>query len=995
MLIQYGRMGRFPIVVLFLVFLFAGCTGGDGPGPEPDPIVPDQGDGPPIDESIFPEPGTTSFLTANENELLSDGTGGGVSGGRNSYDELADDAEGGAEEPGDSPPDPMPDPDPTREIVEADIFNVEGDLVYVLNRYRGLVIISLEEPDRPEILGRLPFQAVPVEMYVREGRAYIVMSDYFQYWMYDDDADPLGFHGSQILIVDVTDPEHPSELGNLPVDGEITDTRMVGDVIYTVSKRRPDYWRYNTADWEDTTWVVSLNIADPTDIHEVDRVTFQGTSTLIHAAHHAIFVAATDPNYYLYDPEHDQETLVTYVDISDPAGDIEQRGHVYIPGRIADKFKMDYFDSTFRVFAQGWWRSDSSETLFVVDVSHPDEMEIIGELEIDEGDWGWMQATRFSDERAYAMTRRYDDRTTYHELHVIEITDPTTPFHASTIRINGDVSHFEVRESNTRLLALGRSHEYRDSRVQLTLFDVEDAEHPEELSRVRLGERYSHSTANSDYKALRVLDDMNLILLPLTFRDTDLERTFNGTQLVDWVGDTLTERGRVTNIDTVQRAFPVGDRIVAMSTKQVQVIDATDRDDPVVTAALDLIRNVYDIFDIGDHQIQLVGDVYEGGVLFQVIHFGPEDDAEPLAELELPYSGAPVCMRDGDMLHMIGWEPDRGQVIRTADFSDPLSPRLRGDLQLTDELERIYSYGYSYYYRYWSPQAGLPLENQILPITVRRIIEDEHGRRDFESELRLIDMSDPDDPRVADTSIPMNDYPFINKVTHGDVLYSTHVEQALSPEDVPLLYHVRSYLDRIDVSDVDHPVVLPPVNIPGWLVDVSEDGNILFTIDYQWDQFGRRRNSLNVLRLEGDEAVLTEVIPVSDQVNRAVFRDQTVWLTTHKYPWWGVHTDSADSRQPYTVMNRAVIGDDGLVSSFSSARVAGYHFDLLDVDEELAYLASSYPYGMLVLDVSDPSDPEVVSSARTVGYISRIVLHEGHIYTPLGMFGVHRMPRHP
>jgi hypothetical protein len=973
--------------------VIAGCNGQEPP-PGGTIIVPDQG-GPPIDDSIFPPIGSTSFMTANENELLSYGTHDYYDNGRNSYDELADDAEGGAEEPSDPSPEPMPEPDPSREIVEADLFYVEGDLVYVLNRYRGLVIIDLEEPDHPAVLGRLPFQAVPVEMYVREGRAYIVMSDYFEYWMFDRDADPLGFHGSQILIVDVSDPTSPHELGGQQVDGEITDTRMVGDVIYTVSKRNANYWRYNTADWEDTTWVASLNIRDPGHIREVDRITFQGTSTLIHVAPHAIFVAATDPNFYLYDPGHEQETLVTYVDISDAGGDIEQRGHFYVPGSIGDKFKMDYYDHTFRVFTQGWWSSDGGETVFLVDVSYPDEMEIVGELSLDSDDYGWMQATRFSEGRAYAMTQRWDDRTVYEELHVLELSDPAAPVLASTIRINGNVSHFEVRESNTRLLALGRSYGDRIDRIQLTLFDVADAAEPRELSRVPLGERYSYSAADSDYKALRVLDSMNLILLPLTYWDRDLSRSFNGTQLVDWIDDTLTERGRVTNIDTVQRAFPVGERIVAMSTMQVQVIDASDRDNPVETAALDLIRNVYDLYDIGGYEVQLVGDLYEGGVSFQVLPFGPDDDAATLAELELPYSGAPVSLREGDLLHMIGWEADRGQVIHTADFTDPLHPRLRGDLLLTDELERIYSYGYSYYYRYWSPDAGLALENRLLPVTVRRIIEDGSGRRDFESELRLIDMSDPDDPRVAETSIPMNDFPFINKVTHGEVLYSTHVEQALSPEDVPLLYHVRSYLDRIDVSDVDHPVVLPSVNIPGWLVDVSDDGEVLYTIDYQWDQFGRRRNSLNTLRLEGDEAVLVEVIPVSDQVNRAVFRDRTVWLTTHKYPWWGVHSDTADSRQPYTVMNRVQIGDGGAVASFTSARIPGYHFDLLDVDEDLAYLASSYPYGMLVLDVDDPADPTIVSSARTVGYISQIVLHEDYIYSPLGMFGVHRMSRHP
>ncbi|MBI5507439.1 MAG: beta-propeller domain-containing protein [Deltaproteobacteria bacterium] len=962
------------------------------------PLPPPAADGSPsIDAAIFPEIGSTAFLTANDNELVSEGTSNGVHGGYNGGDVLGgrgtfDDA---AEAPPSAGAEPMPEPDPTREIVEGDLFKVEGDLVYVLNRYRGLVIIDMSVADQPVVRGRLPFQAVPVEMYVQDGRAYMIISDWFVYWMYDPDADPLGFHGSQILIADVSNPDQPTRLGSVRVDGEVTDTRLVGDVLYAVSKRNPDYWRYNTVDWQDTTWVVSLDIADPNAIHEVDRITFQGTSTLIHVAPHAIFVAATDPNYYLYDAAHAQQTLFTYVDISDPAGDIRERGSIYLEGRITDKFKMDYFDHTFRVIMQDWWTA-SLGRLDVVDVSYPDDLVKVGALAIDQGVWGSLQATRFSEARAYAMTSRYDYalQRGYYELHSIDLTSPQHPFEAGTLRLDGNVGYFDVRAGNTRLLALGQvwqgSPTYT-SRTTLSLYDVSDAAAPALLSEAQLGEGYSSSAATWDYKALKIVDAMQLILLPLTYWDQGFQRYFTGTQLVDWVGDSLDERGRVENIDQVQRAFPVGDRLVAISTSRVQVINAANRDLPVVTAALDLIRNVYDIFDIQGQEVQLVGDVYDGGVKLYVQPFGERDDAAATATLELPFAGAPACFRRGNLIHMIGFEAG-AQTIHTADLSDPAHPVLRGELRLAADVERIYSANGSYYYYYWNPMAGLPIDNRILPFTVRRLVEDQSGRRDFDSELRLIDMTDPDNPRVSAAAIPMNEYPFINKVTHGRVLYSTHVEQGTTTAGTTLLYHVRSYVDRIDVADVDHPIVLPSVNVPGWLVDVTDDGQVLFTIDYQWDDFGRRRNSLNALRLDGDVASLMEVLPVSDQVNRAVFRDHSVWLVTHKYPWWGVHADTVESRQPYTVLNRADFGAAGTLGGLTTAKIQGYLFNLLDVDGQLAYLGSSYPYGFVVLDVADASAPVLMNSSRTIGYVSRILVHDQVVYSPLSMFGVWRLP---
>ncbi|MEZ4468931.1 MAG: beta-propeller domain-containing protein [bacterium] len=183
---------------------------------------------PGLDPAIFPAVGSSEFLSANENELLSSGVGGrGTANGRAELDDSDADGlaeAGGREDPGGA----EPAPDPSREIVEADVYRLEGDLLYVLNRWRGLVIIDVSDPDHLRVRGRLPFQAIPVEMYVRDGRAYVLSSDYFTYWQYDPEADPHGFHGSQVMIIDVDDPDAPAQLGGLAVDGEITDSRMVG-----------------------------------------------------------------------------------------------------------------------------------------------------------------------------------------------------------------------------------------------------------------------------------------------------------------------------------------------------------------------------------------------------------------------------------------------------------------------------------------------------------------------------------------------------------------------------------------------------------------------------------------------------------------------------------------------------------------------------------------------------------------------------------------------
>jgi len=466
---------------------------------------------------------------------------------------------------------------------------------------------------------------------------------------------------------------------------------------------------------------------------------------------------------------------------------------------------------------------------------------------------------------------------------------------------------------------------------------------------------------------------------------------------VDWRNDQLVERGGVESRGRVQRAFPIGgDRLIAVSNEHVQTIDAADRDNPRETSGLFLVRTIFDVFDIDGLAVQLVGPSYTTELRLEVLPFGKDDDAPAVATLVLPFSGAPSCFLDGKILHMLGFERGRsGQIIRNADLTDPRQPRLVGELQLTNEVERIYSGGSGYYWRYWNPNAGLPLRNQLLPFTVRQIREDESGRRDWESALRLIDLRDPANPRIAGGSVPMNEFPFINKVTHGDILYSTHVVQATTEAGEQLLYHVRAYVDRIDVSDPDQPVLLPSLNVPGWLIDASHDGRLLYTVDYQWDDFGRRRNSLNVLRVDGEQAVLVDVLPVGDQVSRAVFRDRTIWITTHKYPWWGVRGETVASRQPYTLLHRVSIDQLGRIVGQAQASLHGYHFDMLDLENGTAYFASNGPYGLLVLDVRNPVEPVILNAARTIGYISRLVRNGDFLYMPLGIYGVHRAPLTP
>jgi hypothetical protein len=894
-------------------------------------------------------------------------------------------------------------PDAAREIIEADIVQAQGDILYVLNRYRGLVLIDMSMPDSPYVRGRVPFQAQPVDMYVKNGRAYIVMSDYFTYWQFDADADPLGFHGSQVLVVDVANPSAPAVNGSFNVKGEVTDTRIVGEVLYAVSKRNPEYWRYDTQDWQDTSWVMSIDLHDPSAIRKVDEKEFRGSANIIQVYQTALSVAAIDPNYYLIDDDNNRQTKITYVDISDPNGAIAVGGSAYVPGAVQDKFKMDLDRGQLRVISQDWfWDSSQPSSLTVLDASTPGQLKQRAQIPIAndtpvQNQPALANATRFVGPALFVNLCWWYSSSQACRLDSYDLSNPDKPVKAGALDIDSSITHFEARGDH--LISLGSFNtQFYGSQPQIALYDIKDLHNVTRISFVNIGNIGTSSAALQDYKALKLIEDLNMILLPLSWLETQPNggvQSRQGAQIVDWLNDQVVARGRLAQNGYVERAISFKDRVVSISDQQVQVIDAKDRDRPVATANLYLVRSVVDVFNVQGKQVQLGTSEIDDKWRFFVLPFGEDDMAKSLAELPIDVD-VTYQIRSGDLIAIIGNDRNTGdQSIKIADFTDPLKPRWRGTFRLSEEIQHIYSGGYrgywSFYDYYWNPAAGLPLEGQLLPATTRVVKADANGRRFYENKLRLIDLRNPDAPQLAAGGIDMPDFPFVNKVSHGKLLYSTHTEPALDANGNPKKYHERYFLDRVDASDPNALKLLPKVNIPGRLVDVDASGKLLYTVDYQWDEHGQRRNSFNVLRVDNDVATLVTVLPVGDEIDRARYLDREIWLSTHSYPWYGRNDDTPDSRQPYTRLTRLRLDEQGNLQSNDSHNVDGYHFDLLDVEGTKVYLASSYPTGLLILDTADIANPTILGASRTIGYASKLVRDGDYLYLPMASYGVRRV----
>src|SRR6478735_8079031 len=118
-----------------------------------------------------------------------------------------------------------------RTVEETDLYRLDGDRLFYLNAYRGLMVFDVSNVDAPKLLGRSPIYGSPVEMIVRNGIASVVVADW-----YGTDGNGQPFYGSIVRGIDASDSAHMKILGEARLGGWVRDTRVVGDVLYAVTE---------------------------------------------------------------------------------------------------------------------------------------------------------------------------------------------------------------------------------------------------------------------------------------------------------------------------------------------------------------------------------------------------------------------------------------------------------------------------------------------------------------------------------------------------------------------------------------------------------------------------------------------------------------------------------------------------------------------------------------------------------------------------------------
>ncbi|MBW2523343.1 MAG: beta-propeller domain-containing protein [Deltaproteobacteria bacterium] len=737
--------------------------------------------------------------------------------------------------------------DPERLIEEADIIQMDGDLLYALSEYSGLAIIDAADPARLRLLGREPLPGRPFEMYLRDGVVYAMFSGWGHY--VESGQGWEWVQTSHLEALDVSDPTDIATIGAFDMPGSLADSRMVGDVLYVVTFE--DGYCYQCRQEPNTT-VTSVAVADPEGFAVIDSLTFGDDygswRRSISVTTDRMYVGGTD-----WSDGMGSGSTIQVVDISDPTGDLVLGAEVVVAGQIDNRWQMDEFDGVLRVVSQPW-DTTVYPRVQTFQVLSSQQLTPLGETELTLPQPESLRSVRFDEYRAYAITAEV---IVGDPLYTIDLSDPANPQQRGELEIPGWVYHIEPR--GDRLLTLGFDQDDPAGSLHVSLFDVSDMTNPVMLRRIPFGGDWSNFAEDQDriHKAFKILPTLGLIMVPFSAWESDANgcgQYHSGIQLVDWANDDLIKRGVAPIRGQARRAFMHRDRLFAMSDEQIRTFDISNRDQPSTSGELQLSAHVSEVIVAGDYVVRLAADWWTAEPRIEVVPSAAPTGFDALGALDLGPMLADAEQNDscyywsywdvrmfsfGSHVYLV-WPSWNNSTARVAaiDISDPANPRLGAHLDVPVDVHSYHGYYWSY-----APQlvaTGDPVA-QIGSTLVFLSVDLPESEYDYgypsyvptrgsihQASLAAVDLSDVDAPRIASRVALPPGGGHTGLVARGSQVLLSH----WTP--VPAMPgKAKFYLDRIDFSNVNLPLLQPSINVPGSLVAFDAPSANLLTVDYQ------------------------------------------------------------------------------------------------------------------------------------------------------------------
>lgn len=435
------------------------------------------------------------------------------------------------------------------ETEETDLWKIEGTKIYFFNQLRGLQVIDTSRPEEPEVSSSLRLPAVGEEMFLAGPGQVVLLAR-------STSADAAI---TRVHLVDASAVAARIE-STVDLPGWYVESRRIGDRLVVVTQD----WQLSGS-WRPVATISVLRLA-PGVLRREAQQSLDLQASVVGLGADYFWVAGSGRDSW------EQRELLLYP--LSGLGGLSGRRQLQLGGAVYDKFKVHQKGDALFAVTQRWTHSwQSVISLESYDLAAPDGPRLSKNLELvrDES----LHATRFDGDRAYVVTFEQVD-----PLWVIDLAEPADPQIVAELEVPGWSTYLEPLGGY--LAAVG----VEEGRVTASLFDVRDASKPTLASRVTVGGQYAWSEALWSEKAVAILREQGLMLLP--FQSYRAGALSAGVQLldVDLKNGKLRKRGIVAHEFSPRRAGALREGLLAsLSNRELHLFRVDDRDNPALVAS--------------------------------------------------------------------------------------------------------------------------------------------------------------------------------------------------------------------------------------------------------------------------------------------------------------------------------------------------------------------------------------------------------------------------
>lgn len=912
--------------------------------------------------------------------------------------EIAIDAAGGEDKSGDD-----------REIQESDIWAFRGDLLYFFNRLEGLQVIDVSDPADTKIIKRFYLPAAGEEMYILDDdHVGLLVRDYCGYFSETS--------GNQVVVLN-TAPEVPEITGTIHIPGNIVETRLVGDVLYTASSEfRSSQDEEGKTVWTSGTSITSIQLSNPAQPEKVEDVFVPGYTSAVQATDEFFFVATRGTH-----PHYNSEIHIS--DISDPEGSIDLKSSIKVNGWVKDKFKINLADRTLSIISEirGIRGRIQMTELVNYSIENPSKPSRLGSARLGKNES--LFATRFDGDRVYVVTFLRVD-----PLWIVDNSNPRNPEILGELEIPG-WSTF-IHPMGDKLITMGIDN-VGGWKPAVQLFDVSDPSQPSLLSKVPLGEKWAWSEANQTEKAFKVFESAGLILVPISAWHDDGSQT--GTQLIDFNDTALNKRGLIEHDFTPRRATMYNDLVYSISNHELVTVDPRDRDNPDVISELDLALESDMVVEYGDLLVSgfTSWNNYNSATLTLV---DPSDTSTSISQLYLnPDESDPA---NGYRISNLFEHNGALFVVSTSEsYVDPTEEnnqkeqpvRYYTNIRVTtfvlnetgDELTMVsdlyhpcpdlgwhpsfkyhllsngdlvlYQEGHNYFYPFFDDFIGRPgfygyQQQAFMTFDVEgQNIAGFTGR--FEPEYG--DELSSDSWRTFSDMFWLGDRVIFSSQTSSYV----EIEATINPEPTPgrsdvlpprpiRIWTTEHQLVNLSFSDPENPTQFPSIELPGKLIGTSHEGNVLYTTGHTFDEEGKRIPDsfhLHACAYDETQVSLIDTLPLDSGPIATLSQESGIIMSRY------VENGPYELTPARLLENGELILDTGFPHD-------NYPYSMREIDS-LVFVPQGYGRGVIAIDFNTGQEPEVFSEWRFPGCIypaiDKITGNQSEgFWSPVGVYGI-------